>query len=112
MSHGTSSSGAHPSPAPGALIHQSMFSILLFLVSQTIFLNDNKEGEGGGPLLELIDAISQTAPSKGNKECLLRTYYVLGAANIGQGLGLSYLIWVDLWQSQPHFTDKETGSTD
>lgn len=37
LSHRISASGASPSPTPGALIHQSLFSILLFLVSQTIF---------------------------------------------------------------------------
>lgn len=71
--------------------------------------SESKVGEGG-PLLQWTAALCQISLLKGKGECLLRTYYGPWAANMGQGLDLSYLIWMDLWRSHPHFTDKETGS--
>lgn len=39
---------SRPSPSPGALIHQSLFSVLLFLVSQTIQNMTTEKGRGEG----------------------------------------------------------------
>lgn len=65
--------------------------------------------KGGGSAAE-VDTIKYP-PGKGKIRVYeAPTMYVLGAANIGQRLGLSYLLWADLRHSQPHFTDKETGS--